>query len=191
MSQTGKKIPYAEASAIAGEVVKRLVPVVARMVVVGSVRRRRPVVGDIEVLVEPRRVNGLLGPTEKPDTEIVRLTAGAMGSLVRGGERYMQVRNVFGGGVTLEVYLCHPPAQWGSLKLIRTGPKEFSELVMKLLIGKGYRHRFGRVVTDNETAAVVPTLTEGDVFKLIGRPYLAAAQRDGVKPLGKDGWRWP
>jgi DNA polymerase/3'-5' exonuclease PolX len=50
---TGAKIPYATALAAAQSLEAALEPYCARTLIAGSLRRRRPAVGDLELVVMP------------------------------------------------------------------------------------------------------------------------------------------
>lgn len=102
------RVPWAEAFCIAEMVAKRLAPHVERLKAVGSLRRRRDLVGDIEFLAEPRLVQADLFGTQVPDLDGVRAELRAIGTWVKGGERMMQVTDVQRAGLKLELYLTDP-----------------------------------------------------------------------------------
>lgn len=109
-----------------------------------------------------------------------------LGTWVKGGERLMQVSDVLGvEGLDLELYLCHPPAQWGSLLAIRTGPAALGVLAMTNMKKRFLRHEDGRVL-DTRTNTMVPTPEEADYFRLAGLEYLPPEERDAyVKKMLK------
>ena len=52
----------------------------------------------------------------------------------------MQITDLEGReGFKLEVYLVHPPAQWGTLLAIRTGPWELGRHAVTLILAGGWR----------------------------------------------------
>lgn len=74
---TGERIPLAAADALAARVVLELGPCCERIEVGGSVRRRRPDVGDLEIVAIPRMTmagtqSGLFGPTGEQVSELWR-----------------------------------------------------------------------------------------------------------------------
>ena len=173
----GPRIPRAEALALAHEVMERLRPTVARVQIAGSVRRRQKTVGDIELVAEPH-FNGDLFGGETPVTEPVRAALRELGTWVKGGERMMQVTDLLGReGVRLDLYLAHPPAQWGSTLAIRTGPADLGQYCMTAMRPRGYRHRDGQAVRI-DTGELVPTPEEEDFFRLAGVPCLPPERRD-------------
>jgi len=173
----GSRIRWAEAYEIAGEVARRIDPLVARSKCVGSVRRRKDTVGDIEFVVEPFMHGDLLG-NEEPVLEVVRATMLELGDWVKGGPRMMQVTNLLKHkGLTLDLYLAHAPAAWGSTVAIRTGPADMGRYVVTACRDFGYRHENG-YAQHLDTGERVPTDTEEQFFALASLPCLPPQQRE-------------
>ena len=186
---TGTSLLWDEAYALAEAVANQLRPHVLRLKAVGSLRRRRPYVGDLEFLAEPRMEPSDLFGSLAPDVAPVRKVLEELGTWVKGGERMMQITDFDGReGFKLEVYLAHPPAQWGSLLAIRTGPYELGRHAVTIMRQRGFRHDGGRVLKGDE---LVPTPTEQDFFAAAGLPLIEPHLRDdfaeqcGAK---KQGW---
>jgi DNA polymerase/3'-5' exonuclease PolX len=174
---TGAKLPWAEAASIAEQLVRELEPVAVRVKAVGSVRRRRPEVGDIEILIEPRMITVDLFGTMGPDLEPIRAVARGWrsnGCLAKSGDRYIQV--FLESGLGIDLFVCWPPAQWGSLIAIRTGPAELGKHAVTLMRERGLRHQEGHVV--DRSGEIIPTPTEEDFFAAAGLPCLAPRLRD-------------
>lgn len=172
----GERIPWEKAVRIAEQLAADLAPVCARAKVAGSVRRRRPHVGDIEFVVEPLAAGDLFGHVTH-QVEPIRRVAETWGDVVKGGDRMIQVRGVGGiDGLTCELYLVHPPAQWGSILAIRTGPADLGHLAVTRMLERGLRHVGGHV--EDRAGALVPTPTEEDFFAAAGLPCLAPHLRD-------------
>lgn len=170
----GRKLPWSDAAAIAKQLVADLTPVVARVKTVGSVRRRRELVGDIELLAEPRLFTaGFFGETA-PDLDAIRAVAHGWGSIEKAGERFIQVRRP--DGLHVDLFLCYAPAQWGSLLAIRTGPAELGTHAVTRMKVYGLRHTKGHV--ENAAGELVPTPTEEDFFAAARLPCLSPALRD-------------
>lgn len=175
---TGSALSWDEAYAIARDVAQELRPHALRVKAVGSLRRRRPTVGDIEFLVEPAvEVADLFG-TLTPVVAPIRAVLEQLGRWVKGADRMMQVSDLLGRpGLTCEVYLVHPPAQWGSQLAIRTGPSDLGKLAVTLMHHHGLREQRGHVI-EVRTGNVLPTPTEEDFFRLAGLPCWPPAKRD-------------
>ena len=88
-------IPLKRAKDIAAKVVEALQPFCTRIEVAGSIRRERPEVGDIDLVIEPGDKVGL----EK------RLTARC--KLAAAGEQY--VRAVMPDGTQIDLWFSHTP----------------------------------------------------------------------------------
>lgn len=192
-----------EARALADRLVTRLEPHVARVVVAGSVRRQRPQVKDVELVVEPRVRSGDLFGREVPDLAAIRHEARTWGQIMKGGDRYIQVAlddpkfAPPGTGARADVFLVHPPAEWGTILAIRTGPAAFSRHCVERLRARGMRSIDGAVYRKikgdpflepdlvledapewDRYYRRVPTPTEDAFFELAGVECVPAEQRD-------------
>ena len=173
---SGTRIPFDQAFEIAREAGELLKPTVQRIKAVGSLRRRRESVGDLEFLAAPFIETDLFGADPQPILEPVRKIMHELGDWIKGGPRMMQIDNLLGHkGLVLDLYLVHPPAEWGSLQAIRTGPRTLGVQCMVRLRRRGFVHLSGRV---EKGGKVIPTPTEEDFFKLASVECLPPDQRD-------------
>lgn len=177
MSVAVRRMPRHVAMPIAERVLDTLRPVITRGVIVGSLRRERPDVGDIELLVEPRSTPALFGDPTYDAESVRRVVEMDVGRVRVGGSRHMRVALHDDPSIAVEIFLAHPPAQFGSLLAIRTGPAELGAIAMRRLIDRGYVHRDGHVL-DEATRDVVPTETEEQFFALAGLPCVLPNRRD-------------
>ncbi len=167
--------PLPEAAAVADLVLHVLRPYVKRAVVAGSVRRKRPDVKDIEIVAEPVDVpDGLFGETRPAAQEILD-AARAWGPIAKGGDKYIQVADVLGSGLTLDLFLVTPPASWGAILTIRTGPAEFSQRLVTALRGRFLRCEEGRVLGRGRVE--VPTPDEEAFFSACGVAWVPPEER--------------
>lgn len=130
----------------------------ARWEIAGSLRRRKPEVGDVEHVIvpafgtipgdglfaEPRQVNLLwqrLDDMVKAGTLTRHVYASAAGATERWGDRY---RGVDYMGFNHEIFTACEE-NWGSVLAIRTGPAEFSKGLVVGLQRKGYMNKGGYV----------------------------------------------
>jgi DNA polymerase/3'-5' exonuclease PolX len=169
---TGTKLPWQQAAEIAEQLVRELTPHVERLKTVGSIRRRKPEVGDIELLAEPRMIEADFFGTPGPDLEPIRQMAARWGRVLKNGDRYIQVEIL--DGVHVDLFLCYAPAQWGSLLAIRTGPAELGQHAVTCMKAYGLRHVQGHIERDG---TLVPTPTEEDFFAAARLPCLPPRQR--------------
>lgn len=171
----GAAIPWERAFSVAQRVSDAIAPLVVRAKCVGSVRRRKPLVGDIEFVVEPHLDRDMFGDVT-PALDDLKREVLNWSEWVKGGDRYWQVRDIFGiEGLKLDLFICWPPAEWGSTVAIRTGPPSLSQwCVTQIRSRTGVGHEKGH-------CPGYPTPTEGDFFALAGI--------DTPPPHLRDRWR--
>ena len=123
---------YQQAFKIASELVELFTPYCERIAIAGSVRRQKPEVGDIEIVAIPRMVPeqiGMFTGLDFPDEPAPLVSAlddvlMGLGRFIKNGQRYKQIVL---NEINLDLFLVLPPAQWGVLFVIRTGPADFSK----------------------------------------------------------------
>jgi hypothetical protein len=115
---------------------------------------------------------------QMPVLDPIRAVMRQLGTWVKGGDRMMQVTDLLGRpGLTLDLYLVHPPSAWGSQLAIRTGPAELGHYVVTACRRFGFRHDNGyaqRLYTGER----VPTDTEDQFFALAQVPCVPPQERD-------------
>jgi DNA polymerase (family 10) len=177
--------PLAEAERIAAAIVADLAPSCTRIQVAGSVRRRKEVVGDIEVVAIPRYAPaGLFGDCmanllweHLHASDAYRFTKGDHAT-----GRYYQLTLPRHVGVQLDLFLAQPD-NWGLTLLVRTGSAGFSTALLarwkrRQGIGRDQPGSVdGRLVTRDGRA--VPTPEEETVFRLLGMQPVPPEQRSG------------
>ena len=119
-----------QACELAGQWVEILRPYCERIEIAGSVRRCKPEVKDIEIVAAPRLEENLhLWGTKTINLLLDALDRGVLGGQkIKGGERYQQF--LMPAGINLDLFMVLPPAQWGILFAIRTGPADFSHWIV-------------------------------------------------------------
>ena len=165
---------HKEALLIASELVGRFSIFCERIQIAGSLRREKPDVGDIEIVAAPQMVSDLFGG-KVPVTNGVDW--GQYGRVNKSGPRYCQI--ALPEGINLDLFLVYPPAQWGVIFALRTGPAEFS----KWLVTR--RNQRGALPSDCQVkdgvvwrrGEPIPMPEEEDFFKFIGLPILPPVQR--------------
>jgi DNA polymerase/3'-5' exonuclease PolX len=191
----GARIPLAEAEALAAELVDLLAPFCQRLEIVGSIRRRKPDVGDIELLAIPilDLEFDLFGDATGAaaslldDQCLVLLEQGTLAHRLDKngrsafGSRY---KRLLYKGVGLDLFSCLPPAQWGVLSVIRTGSSSFAHRLVspterggwmppRCHISDGALWRDGQIVETRE---------EAGLFREIGRDCIPPELREA------EGW---
>lgn len=166
--------PLSEAQVIASLVGADLVPYIERLAVAGSVRRRRPTVGDIEIVVIPRRVPaGLFGDDRVTDPAFCAVVNQWPAVKGRPEGKYTQRR--LPEGINLDLFMAEDE-NFGHVLAIRTGSKDFSHHVLAAgWVKAGYTSYQGHL---HRQGVRVPVREEADLFALIGVPWVAPEARE-------------
>ena len=165
MSITGARLALADADRIAAGI---LAQIDGEAHVVGSVRRRKPTVGDIEIMVH-REAKLRLPVT---DGLWPGQFAGVKGGL--GDWRYWQLRHH--DGWMLDLYR-FDDLNRGSIMLIRTGPAEFSKLFVMKLRDRRLVHADGYVRTACPNGELAACPDERTAFDLAGMAWVEPEER--------------
>lgn len=181
---TGPKIPLAEARAAADRFIELFKAdghehLVNRWIIAGSIRRKCPLIGDVEHVVMPappgdpakfwRRLESLTSdPTSMFNAGDAPFSKAVYpDGRFRWGPKY---RGVMFDGLKHEIFLGNPN-NWGCILAIRTGPAELGPRVMAQLNAQGvHKHEDGHIKTVGR-GEIVPVPTENVFFELCGEPY--------------------
>ena len=132
----GLRLEWQHAFGLAKELSEHLAPHVVESKCVGSVRRRQPTVGDLEFVCRPHMQADLAGD-EFPILDVIEQAMAEIAVRLQGGQRALSYTELFGlKGLKLQLFVCWPPASWGSLVAIRPGPWELSKHAVTMLAQK-------------------------------------------------------
>jgi DNA polymerase/3'-5' exonuclease PolX len=169
-----------QAQALAQTLVDSICPYCHRVEIAGSVRRRQSDVHDIEIVVTPRFSTDLFGdPNPNAPTQL-DIVLSSMNNLlnVKSGPRYKQYA-IVGQDINLDLFVVRPPAEWGVIFALRTGPAEYSHfLVTPRPQGGALPSHLS--IHDGavwQGSAILPTPEEIDFFDLLHLPYLEPQER--------------
>lgn len=199
------RIPLHEAERLATEVLLLLAPACERLSVAGSIRRRKPDVGDIEVVAIPTLIAqpDLFGgdggePRNLLEERVEELLAAEdltprrnkVGQPALGRQNKLLTFR----GFALDLFITDAD-RWAVTFAIRTGPSDFSHALVTPRnqmardretggsICAGLCHPWLEVkgwrVRHRDDHEVYPTPTEESVFKQLGVPWLEPQERDG------------
>ena len=175
-----------QARAIAEDKVRMFAPFCERVEIAGSIRRGKPEVKDIEIVAQPRitALQDIFGTVVDVVSALNGINFDALGLVVKKGPRYKKIS--LKEGISLDLFIVMPPATWGVIFALRTGPDEWSKwAVTRRAMGGGLPTdmrvddarvlRGGRAVVA-ETGLVtgyvggdpVPTPEEADFLRLVG-----------------------
>lgn len=173
---------YKEAKAIAEKWVQLLTPACERIEIAGSIRRSQAEIGDIDIVCKPHTMTepDLFGqPIEVNFLEefIYNAAREDHATFLLNGPKHKRL--ALPEGIKLELWIVRPPAEFGAIFLIRTGPEDFSHwIVTPRRIGGGLpsylREKDGALWRYDRK---IPTPEEVDFFKAIGMEYIAPERR--------------
>jgi DNA polymerase (family 10) len=167
LARRSGRVPIARAWPLAQQIIavlKRLPGVVAAEPA-GSLRRMRPTVGDIDILVAAK--------DSAPVMEAFTTLPGVME--VRGkGDTKSSIE--FADGVRAQVWV-HPPEKFGTALQYATGSKDHNVQLRQLALDKGLslsEHALTRMDGTGEILCA----TEGEVYAALGLPWIAPELRE-------------
>jgi DNA polymerase (family 10) len=155
-----------EAKQIAKRVKETLAPYCERIEIAGSIRRRKPIVNDIDLVI-----------IEKPDAALQLTTLlFSMGVLKLNGP---DIKRLYlpNDNITLDIYIA-TPATWATLLLIRTGSKENNIRLCSLARTKGWHLKASGDGLFDEDDNRVAGDTEQSIYQALGVPYQEPEERD-------------
>jgi len=168
-----------------------LTPVCEQVSIAGSLRRKKPQVGDMEIVARPilREVKDMFNvvvdyiPKGLDEVLCALVRANVLLPGDKNGPRYKQfeVQIPHRGRIKLDLFLVLPPAQWGVIVMQRTGAAEFSKCLVT------QRNKGGLLpphlhVEDGaiwEGDKMIETPAEEDVFKICGLKWMEPEFRMG------------
>jgi DNA polymerase/3'-5' exonuclease PolX len=167
-----------KAKAIAREIVGWLTPACERIVIAGSIRRRKPEVGDIELLCIPK-FDGIVDLLDQKlkwliGTRVLEYRPNKRGSIVYGPKNKL-LRHVE-SGIGIDVFSTNEECWWVAL-VVRTGGEKTNKLIAMAAIRKGWHwHAYGSGFSTPNGELVCRS--EKDVFEFVGLPYKEPRERE-------------
>jgi DNA polymerase/3'-5' exonuclease PolX len=193
----GEWVPYIDALARAEHLVTLLRPACERIEIAGSLRREKAAVHDIELVAVPRfeeragadlwetaetvdlldeRIRDLLSEEELE----ARLVANnrADGSVDFQRKLGPAFKALVYWNIPVDLFIVRPPATWGCIFALRTGPGDWNTKLVTECKTIGRRVAGGQVERwDGHAWAPVPTPEEQDFFRELGQPWVEPRER--------------
>lgn len=180
-----RKWPNADALAVAKWFKCTLTPVCEIVAIAGSLRRMKPMVGDIEIAFVPKIANvpdGLFDtkPVNMAEVVIEQMLAQGIiskrlavtGRLSSWGEQNKHAVHV-PSGIPVDFFCEKDIQDWPRTLAIRTGPKEFNIRLMETAPKHGWiAHAYNEALHDAETGTRVIVQTEREFIERCGVPYV-------------------
>jgi DNA polymerase (family X) len=166
-------LEYVKAEAVALQVEDVVKPLCDRLKIVGSIRRRKPQVGDCDFVAIATDVNW---------AKIVQTLRKY--KVICSGPSLIKVNYPVEGSLFQVDFYRATPQTFGIQELIRTGSAEHNVWLAGYAISKGMRIKYSEgLIKDNSAIAGE---TEKGVFEALGLPYPLPAEREIVD--GKPVW---
>lgn len=163
-----KRYPYAEALPIAQAVLELLRPHCIRIEIAGSIRRKKPMVGDIEIVAIPKPYQ--VGLFESGIATVLNKW-----EKVRGDLTGKSTQRILPEGIALDVFLADED-NWGYIFALRTGSGNFNQkTILTSLKSRGYECDGGYIWRDGEKCEVKE---ETDLFRMMGIPFIEPEKRE-------------
>jgi len=155
-----------EAKTIAERVKRAIHPCCDRIEIAGSIRRQKPIVNDIDLVI-----------IEKPDAALNLATLlFSMGVLKLNGS---DIKRLYlpNDNITVDIYIA-TPVTWSTLLLIRTGSKENNIRLCGLARRKGWHLKAnGDGLFDGDDNRIAGD-TEQSIYEALGVPYQEPGERN-------------
>lgn len=164
------------AQPIAERLKTELAPYCERIEIAGSIRRQKPEVKDIELVVIPKHVPAdMFGSTTEPHPDFCRIINAL--EKVKGEPTGKYTQRILPEGIKVDIFIADPD-NWGLIYAIRTGSADFS---YKILGGAwvrcGYKSVNGYLMEGEKR---VPVREEEELFRLLRLPFTPPEQRSMV-----------
>ena len=186
-----QKVPAADARAVAKLFVAFLKPHCSRIVVAGSLRRRKPAVNDIEILFVPSFVAepdpgdffGAMRLGNRTERAIAALLAGGVMAKrlnVNGHEAWGE-KNKLGvhleSGIAVDLFTATLENWWNYL-VCRTGGADNNIRICNAAIARGWKwNPYGAGFSRENPGEKRVVQSEREVFAFVGLPYLEPWER--------------
>lgn len=162
MKDTSGKIALERAQRIANKILELLSPDCKKIEVAGSIRRKRPWVNDVDIVLIPRDHWGI-------HNKLLRL-----GQMKMSGSK---IARVMYGDIQIDFYFANEET-WSTLLLVRTGSAEHNVKLASLAKNRGWHlHANGEGLFDGNGKRIAGN-SEESIFAALGLKYLPPERRE-------------
>lgn len=153
------------AKQVANQIKAMLLPHCERIEIVGSIRRAKAVVNDIDMVLIPKA--SAVAHTATPTIMTSLLTT--IGELKANGDKIKRVF-LIDYSITVDIYIA-TQASWATLVLIRTGSKENNIRLATIAMRKGWQLKASGDGLFNDRGERIAGDTEESIYQALGVPY--------------------
>jgi DNA polymerase (family 10) len=170
------------AQRLAEHIAAELQPYCSRLEIAGSIRRRRPEVGDIDLVCIPKNMGHLTELLNRCAQKATPLKKGdqyAVFTLQNGFQLDLWIAHDGGFGEDpglFETELKKVPSNWGMLLLARTGSARHNVYLAQVAKQRGLHFNPHRGVLRGKE--IVASCTEEEIFSVLGLPFIRPEDRE-------------
>jgi len=164
-----KDVKLDVAQEVAADFLSKTKDLYKKYLIAGSVRRKKPIVHDIDLAVIPK--GKAFGPWK--DVVIKRVTE-IGGRVTSFGET---ISNFIYAGVQINLFICQNEDAWGVTQMWATGPKGHTIGMTIKARDRGLIINSKGLWTRDEPPKLIKTKTEEDVGRLLGWKYKPPEER--------------
>jgi len=168
LSRLGReRIPYLKAKAIAEKIINILKKESSmdNIAYAGSLRRKRSLVGDIDILAASEKPEGIIDSFTK---------IGSIKKVIAKGPTRAAI--ILKSGVQVDIRVVKPES-WGAALLYFTGSKSYNIEMRKIAIKKRWKlNEYG--LFDKKTGKMIAGKTEQEVYEKLGLKYIDPEKRE-------------
>lgn len=147
-------VPLHEAAELADLIVREIAPYSEYLLVAGSIRRARPQIGDVDLVVLPKDLDELLEALDR------------LG--FHGGNR-IQRKSM--EGLPVEIYIAHHQEELGALSLYATGDRIWNIALRRKAQKKGWTLNQYGLFDARTLKPVLQSAFEGDFLEALNLPW--------------------
>jgi DNA polymerase (family 10) len=165
-------LEVAKAELLASQISEKIRPLCVRLELVGSIRRKKPVVGDIDFVLVASDGNW---------TKIV--SCFKKSNVICAGNQLIKVNYLMDGDLFQADFYRAYDKNFGIQQLIRTGSADHNMWLASYALSKGFRLKYSEGLHKDEK--VIACQTEENVFEALDLPYPKPEEREIVnrKPV--------
>ena len=163
-----------DAKAFAADLIALLNPHCERIEIAGSVRWGKPEVKDIDLVAIPKLYDILMPGLDWHLDSMLGSHIIRHRQPKRWGERYKAFTL---DGIPVDLFLVRPPAQWGVILALRTGPDAYSQYLVTQALRLGLQVKDGAVSARSNLSQYIAMPEEEDFFKALGLAWVPPEER--------------
>jgi len=183
MAVTATQWTWQQAEEIARDLISHLDGCFERVEIAGSVRRRRPIVRDIDLVAIPVFQTDLFG--NPGGAMLLDQALRDLGVIWTGGDKRRSFQWL---KASVDLYLA-TQSTWALTLAIRTGSMEHNQYLCQVANSKDLSISYAEGLKNRTTGEVVIIRSEQELFELLDLPFVLPSEREAVRCEGYPSYR--